>query len=151
VDAETPQRGTAELAGELRTVVSRLAYQLRLPATRSGITPTRLSAMVALAKGGPLRPGDLAAKLGISPASMSRLAEILETGGWISRSQDPQDQRACLLSLTPFGADALDELRREGTSGLAADLAGLSPALLQALQAALPALTELADRHLEPS
>ena len=34
-----------ELAGSLRTEVNRLAYHLRVPATKSGITPTRLAAL----------------------------------------------------------------------------------------------------------
>ena len=36
-----------DLAGSLRTEVSRLAYHLRVPATKSGITPTRLAALAA--------------------------------------------------------------------------------------------------------
>jgi len=39
-----------DLAGSLRTEVSRLAYHLRVPATKSGITPTRLAALAALAR-----------------------------------------------------------------------------------------------------
>ena len=39
-----------DLAGSLRTELSRLAYHLRIPATKSGITPTRLAALAALAR-----------------------------------------------------------------------------------------------------
>ena len=39
-----------DLAGSLRTELSRLAFHLRTPATRSGITPTRLAALAALAR-----------------------------------------------------------------------------------------------------
>ena len=50
-----------ELAGSLRTEVNRLAYHLRVPATKSGITPTRLAALAALARHGQgCRQGDLA-------------------------------------------------------------------------------------------
>jgi len=37
------------LAGSLRTEINRLAYHLRRPATKSGLTPTRLAALAALA------------------------------------------------------------------------------------------------------
>jgi hypothetical protein len=42
-------------------------------------------------------------------------------------------------------------VRREGTSRLSADIAQLSPADRAALEAALPVLTRLADRHLSPA
>ncbi|MGH3503359.1 MAG: MarR family winged helix-turn-helix transcriptional regulator [Nocardioidaceae bacterium] len=140
----------AELAGGLRTVVSRLAFHLRTPATRYGITPTRLSAMAALHKTGPQRPGDLAASLGISAASMSRLTEVLESGQWVRRSPDPHDNRACLLSLTEHGVAALENLRNEGTGELTEGILTLSTEQRQALADALPVLVLLADRHLGP-
>lgn len=137
-----------ELAGGLRTAVNRLAFHLRTPATRHGITPTRLSALVALDRGGPQRPGDLGARLGISAASMSRLTEILEEGGWARRDPDAEDQRAFLLSLTDHGIATLESLRREGTSQLTDDIVALSVDEREALARALPVLVALADRHL---
>ena len=48
------------------------------PATKSGITPTRLAALAALARHGEgCRQGDLAAQMGVSPASMTRLVDIM--------------------------------------------------------------------------
>jgi len=142
------ESSAGELAGALRTVVNRLGVHLRTPATRSGITPTRLSALVALRKSGPQRPGDIATWLGISAASMSRLTEALEAGRWVARSPDPSDRRAYLLSLTEHGNQALDELRREGTSQLTEDILSLTQQQRTALADALPVLIALADRHL---
>jgi DNA-binding MarR family transcriptional regulator len=142
------EKPPAELAGELRTVINRLAFLLRSPATRHGITPTRLSAMVALNMSGPLRPGDLADRLGISGASMSRLIQTLEDGQWVNRSPDPEDRRACLIGITNHGVAALESLRREGTSQLTDDIVALTDHQREALTNALPALTALADRHL---
>jgi DNA-binding MarR family transcriptional regulator len=142
------EKPPAELAGELRTVVNRLAFLLRSPATRHGITPTRLSAMVALSMSGPQRPGDLADRLGLSGASMSRLIQTLEAGQWVNRSPDPEDRRACLIGITGQGLAALDSLRREGTSQLTDDILALTDDQRESLANALPALTALADRHL---
>lgn len=136
----------AELAGGLRTVVNRLAYALRAPLARQGVTPTRLTAMVVLDKSGPLRAGDLAAVLNISAASMSRLSEVLEEGGWIAREPDPADRRACLLSLSDRGTAALEQLRRESTGELADAIAALDGDQRARLESALPALIALADR-----
>ncbi|MGH3435054.1 MAG: MarR family winged helix-turn-helix transcriptional regulator [Sciscionella sp.] len=142
---------TAELAGQLRTVVNRLAFHLRKPAARHGITPTRLSALTALAAGGPRRIGDLGTQLGITAASMSRLTEALQAAHWVRREPDPEDQRACLLALTDHGAATLDGLRREGTGRLARDIAALSDTQQGALASALPVLVALADKRLDAS
>lgn len=136
----------AELAGGLRTVVNRLGYALRAPLARQGVTPTRLTAMVVLDKSGPLRAGDLAAVLNISAASMSRLSEVLEEGDWIRRAPDPADRRACLLSLSDRGSQALEQLRTESTGELAEAIATLDGDQRALLASALPALTALADR-----
>lgn len=146
----SPNRQTAELAGGLRTVINRLAFHLRGPATRQGLTPTRLSAVAALQKAGPQRPGDLATRLSISAASMSRLAESLESGGWVRRTPDPADHRACRLTITEHGVVALDSLRGEVTAQLADAIAGLPADQRTALADALPALVVLADRYLDP-
>lgn len=145
----SPSRRAAELAGELRTAINRLAFHLRTPAVRHGITPTRLSAMAALEKTGPQRPSDLAASLGISAASMSRLTEVLESTGWVGRSRDPEDHRACLLRITDDGRSTLDGLRYESTSRLTDGIAALSAEQRETLAAALPVLVLLADQHLD--
>ncbi len=140
---------TVDLAGALRTEVNRLAYHLRTPATRSGVTPTRLAALTALRRQ-PLgcRPGDLAAQMGISAASMTRLVEIMLESGWVVRERDRDDQRAYLLHLSPHGEQTLEDLRRESTTQLSEDIEALTGEERVALAAAVPVLRALADRHL---
>lgn len=138
-----------ELAGSLRTEISRLAYHLRSPATRSGITPTRLVALSALAKHPEgCRSGDLASQLGVSAASMTRLVEILVSARWVARAADSSDARATLVRLTPEGRATLDDLRIESESRLAADIAALTPRDRAVLAAALPVLRAIADSRL---
>ena len=140
-----------ELAVGVRNVVVRLAYSLRSVATRDGVTPTRLTAMGILDRKGPMRPGDLAARLNITAASMSRLTEALEQGRWVEREPDPDDKRACLLSLSSHGRSALDTLRRENAEELAAYIRDMPDADREAVSVALPALARLTehlfDRH----
>jgi DNA-binding MarR family transcriptional regulator len=138
------------LAAEVRTEVSRLAYHLRTPATRSGITPTRLAALAAVARHPEgLRQGDLAELMNVSPPSMTRLVEIMTEVGWIERGRDPEDHRALLLVLTPVGRKTLDTLRSESASVLSSDLADLTEDERATLEAAVPVLRKLADRHVE--
>ncbi|HEY3529873.1 MAG TPA: MarR family transcriptional regulator [Nocardioides sp.] len=146
----TPSREVTRLAGEVRTEVNRLAYHLRKPATRSGITPTRLTALSALTRyPDGVRQGDLAELMNISAPSMTRLVDLLEEAGWVERRRDPADQRCLLLALSPVGRKTLDTLRDESATVLGEELAQLSDDERAALAAAVPVLRKLADRHLE--
>ena len=145
-----PPEDLTRLAAEVRTEIARLAYHLRTPATRSGITPTRLAALSALARHpGGLRQGDLAELMNISPPSMTRLVEIMNEAGWVERARDPEDLRALLLVITPVGQKTLEALRIESASVLSGELAELTEAERRTLEAAVPVLRTLADRHVE--
>lgn len=138
-----------DLAGALRTEVNRLAYHLRTPATRSGVTPTRLAALGALAKHPDgLRQGDLAALIGMSPPSMTRLAELLIEPAWVSRERDPADARAYVLRLTETGEHTLANVRDAGTRQLLDDMGLLTDRERDTLAAAVPILRKLADFRL---
>jgi DNA-binding MarR family transcriptional regulator len=145
----TPSELT-RLAGEVRTEVNRLAYHLRTPATRSGVTPTRLAALAALARfPDGIRQGDLAELMNVSAPSMTRLVEIMSEAGWIERRRDPADQRCLVLALSPVGVKTLDTLRDESATQLSEELADLTAEERGALVAAVPVLRKLADRHLD--
>ena len=142
--------GTTQLAGELRTEVHRLAYHLRTPATRSGVTPTRLAALAALTRYPEgLRQGDLAELMGMSAPSMTRLVEIMLEAAWVERVRDPRDQRAMLVRLSPVGRKTIEMLRDESVVQLASDLDDLTADERIALEAAVPVLRKLADRHVD--
>jgi DNA-binding MarR family transcriptional regulator len=137
--------GPAPDAARLRRAALRLAYGLRAPATRYGLTPSRLAALVILGKQGPMRVGDLARELNIAVPSASRLLDLLAESGFVERRDDPTDRRAFLVSLTADGARILEDVRAEGIQELAGHLASLAAAQRAAVEAALPALEALAD------
>jgi DNA-binding MarR family transcriptional regulator len=146
----TPPRELTRLAGEVRTEVARLAYHLRTPATRSGITPTRLAALAALARRPDgVRQGDLAELMNVSAPSMTRLVEVMSEAGWVERRRDADDQRCLVLALSPVGRKTLEALRQESASVLSEGLADLTADERAALAAAVPVLRKLADRHLD--
>lgn len=132
-------------AARLRRAALRLAYGLRAPATRYGLTPSRLAALVILGKHGPMRVGDLARELNIAVPSASRLLDVLAESAFVERRDDPTDRRAFLVSLTADGARILEDVRAEGIHELAGHLASLPAAQRAAVEAALPALEALAD------
>src|SRR6185436_13292921 len=96
-------------AARLRRAALRLAYGLRAPAIRYGLTPSRLAALVILGKQSPMRVGDLARELNIAVPSGSRLLDVLAESGFVERREDPTDGRAFLVSLTADGARILED------------------------------------------
>jgi DNA-binding MarR family transcriptional regulator len=143
----------ADVAGRLRVAVHRLTHALRAQSLHDGLTPSRLSALVLIDSEGPLRVSDLAASIGSSLSSTSRLADLLESAGWVRRHSDPSDQRASLLTLSPTGRALLTRLRRDTTTRLASAIAELSSDQLAALMSALPVLEALSElnRAADPS
>jgi DNA-binding MarR family transcriptional regulator len=103
-----------------------------------------LSALVTISREGPLRPGDLAAREGLAPASLSRVLAILVGEGYVDRQPDPADGRSVLLSTTSRGHDLLVELRITTAQVLLERLERLSIDERAAIAAALPALEALA-------
>jgi DNA-binding MarR family transcriptional regulator len=78
------------------------------------------SVLVPLFAGGPLRPGEIAARAQLSKQAMTGLVKQCEDAGLVARERDPGDGRAYRVSLTARGRalqavarDALAELDRE--------------------------------------
>ena len=57
--------------------------------------------------GGSLRMSELAEALLLSRSGVTRIVDVLETTGLVSRSRDPEDARGTLAMLTPEGSEAL--------------------------------------------
>src|SRR5208282_2807969 len=57
-------------------------------------------ALMDLAAFGPVRQGELAARLQLEKSTVSRLVRQMETRRWIQRSSDRDDGRAILVRLT---------------------------------------------------
>jgi DNA-binding MarR family transcriptional regulator len=128
----------------LRVAVARVSRRLRRHEF-AGLTPTQLSALATVQAAGPMRLGDLAAAEGIAPSTLTRLVTALEERGYVERCPVPGDARASTLAVAPEGSAILDRIHEESTILLAGSLQGLTPAQLEALAAALPAMEILAD------
>jgi len=75
----------------------------------SELGPAHTGVLFFIGEGGPLRASALAARLGIGPSALSRQLADLEQYGFVVRTADPLDGRACLLSLSPQGRAYLAE------------------------------------------
>lgn len=137
---------TPELPGRLGVAVQMLAHAGKVGGGRADLTPTRLTALAALASGGPMRMGALAARLGVQVSTMSRIVDILVASGWAERKPDKADHRACVIAITDAGSALLDAVRQDGATRLAECVALLDAADLAVLEAALPVLESLAQQ-----
>jgi DNA-binding MarR family transcriptional regulator len=91
------------LASRLRLAVVRLNRKLRAQRTDSAVSLTQLAALSTLWKCGPLTPGELAAKEGVQPPSMTRVIAALEDAGYVTRGPHPTDGRQAIVALTDAG------------------------------------------------
>jgi DNA-binding MarR family transcriptional regulator len=95
--------GERTLASRLRLAVVRLNRRMRAQRSNDLVSLTQLAAMSTLYKLGPMTPGELAAREGVQPPSMTRVIAALEDSGYVSRTAHPTDGRQAIVALTDTG------------------------------------------------
>ena len=132
-----------EFAGRLRIAAGRIARDGLGQKRVDGMTPSRMTALAVLAAEEPLRMGELAARLGISAPTVSRLVEHLAERGFLERTTDEDDHRATRVRLSAEGHRGLAAVREHGAGLLADRIAALDDGERAALEIALPVLERL--------
>ena len=121
----------------------RLARELRKETEQLGIT-ARQATLLWLVKRNPgLSLAELAAEEGISPPAMSGHVDRLERIGLIERLRSSEDRRRVGLRLTDDGLKLMRRIRARRTTWLADRLGALDDSDLEAVAAAVPALSRL--------
>jgi DNA-binding MarR family transcriptional regulator len=133
-----------EVGGHLRMSVARLARLLR-QVDESGLSATLTSALVTIAREGPLTLGELATRERVAPPSITKVVGKLEARGLVERTVDERDRRVNRVAISPEGERQLEASRTRRTAYLATRLAGLPAADLARLAAILPILDALAE------
>lgn len=118
------------------------ALQRRLAgrARAHGVRWSALMALGDLQAHGPLGQRQLAARQGITPATVSLLVRELHTEGLVEETPDPRDARRRRLRLTAAGAARLAHDHELLAAGLAEVLAGLHADERPTVSAAIAAL-----------
>ena len=122
---------------------------------RSDLSHGRFTVLMMLehdrgeSRDGGMTPGDLAARCGVTPATMTGLLRGLERDGLILREDRPNDRRAVTIRLAAAGRSHLATMLPDYFRRLGGFVAGLSERdrddllrLLRKLTANLPALTD---------
>jgi DNA-binding MarR family transcriptional regulator len=107
--------GPADSLGEaFGAVARRLRVASMAALARHDVTPSQVRAIRVLAAydSGGVRSKELAEHLRIAPRSTTEVVDALEEKGLVTRSPDPGDRRATLVSLSDRGRALAEEVRR---------------------------------------
>jgi DNA-binding MarR family transcriptional regulator len=100
----------ADLAAQLRTILSRLKRRLREQGGQGDLTPSQISVLLRLEKDGAATVSGLARAEVMRPQSMSSIVMLLQDAGLVSGIPDPNDGRKTLISLS----NKCEKLLKEG-------------------------------------
>src|SRR3954453_1180734 len=89
--------------------------------------PRHLPVLFALAMTGPESVGELAGRMGLSPATVSQLVNELERGGFVDRREDMRDPRRTIVSLSDRHRGPIENYARRRLEPLRITLETLSP------------------------
>ncbi|WP_243773107.1 MarR family winged helix-turn-helix transcriptional regulator [Actinomadura barringtoniae] len=135
------------VASALMVGIRLLVRRIRQTQTEDDLTLPESSALARLDRGGPSTAAELARREQISPQSISATLGRLEGRGLVERRTDPSDGRRVVLSVSPAGAEALNNRRNARTQLLTEALSeGFSPEELESLLAAAPLIERLAQK-----
>lgn len=127
-------------------VVALTALALGQGGQERDLTLGQWRALVLIASSDGIRASDLAARLGMSRPSMSRLVRRLTQKGLVGTTNDPSDGRAIILSSTAVGRQALLDTRRRRRRMVADALGRQAKPLPRDLQRGLRAIVDALDR-----
>jgi len=118
----------ARLASDLRVAAFRLTRRLRIESHIDEVTDSQLTVLLWLSRLERAAPGALAELERVSPPSMNRTLNVLETAGYVRRIDDPEDGRRVIVEITERGAELASTARRRRNAWLKAELGPLPAA-----------------------
>jgi DNA-binding MarR family transcriptional regulator len=146
INNQKGERVDTEIGPQLLAVFSSIVRRVRTLETTAATTGDVPSSVIAvlglLSDHGELRMGAVASSLGLDTSVISRTVAVAQQRGLVARRPDPRDGRACLLSLTERGSQALADRRNQRLRLLAAVTDDWEPGAAEQL---LAGLTRLRD------
>ena len=112
-ESNGPGSQSAVLRNGISALVRRFSLSERADVSCCGMTVAQAATLGALREVGPLRLGDLGARLGIRPSTLTRNLVRLEERGLVRRGADSRDARAANVRLTPRGRRAAARVEQQ--------------------------------------
>jgi MarR family transcriptional regulator for hemolysin len=142
----------ADLENDLLLLLSEAARHMRTYADHlmqaHGTTRARATILAQLERRPDLSQKELAAIAEVSPVTITRLIDRLETLGLVERCADPADRRVRRLRITPEAAEPLRLITDFRANVLSVVTKGIEPAVLEAMAFGLRRMKEnLSDRR----
>jgi len=136
--------GARELTAAVNQLRRALRRTVRLDDPSGGRPVAQVEVLQMLGETGPIRLGELAARLNLAQSTVSGLVTDLVNAGLVDRTADARDRRALVLALTDAGRALLDTWDAAHQKRLAAALRSLETDDRDHVLAAVPALARLA-------
>ncbi|MBD0863446.1 MarR family transcriptional regulator [Gordonia sp. zg691] len=102
-----------ERADQLREDIVVFVRKMRRQSSRHLLTPSQVQSLAHIDRVGPLSARALADIEMVAPQSVARTVASLEDLDLVTRTPDPNDGRAVLISITPKGHDTLEADRAQ--------------------------------------
>jgi DNA-binding MarR family transcriptional regulator len=143
------QVGTPEgnIVLDLFVLHQRIGELMDLALSGSGVRPAEYAVYSQLADGA-LTPGELCARLGVTPSTLTGHLRALSERGHISRTRDPADGRSYQVDLTASGRRTLEQ-SRAGFRRMLRELNDSLPADPAQVRTVLSTLDETAAQVIE--
>ncbi|CAN5174699.1 MarR family transcriptional regulator [soil metagenome] len=132
----------SDLLDELLSQLLTVARSVNRPREGLGMDKAAIFVLWQLSQTAPVRPSACAHSLALDQSTVSRHLKSLESGGYVRRSDDPEDGRAHLFELTPDGHRMLAEHHAARRERIGAALADWSDAEQRRLTRLLGRLAE---------
>lgn len=146
-DVGTPS-ASARAAFEAQRAVMRALRRLNMPDwMHLDLSMGQLKALVALTTAGSINVSGLADQLEVGNPAASILVDRLVQLGYAQRTEDPDDRRRTLVTLTARGSDLAARLQQAGGERLLRWMEQMTPDDLAALTRGLSALAAIASRE----
>jgi DNA-binding MarR family transcriptional regulator len=133
----------ADLLDAIKDVQQALVVRLIPKFVRRGLGNHAFWPLWYLGRGSEHHPGELAARMGLTPAALTATIDQLVGSGYVVRSPSSADRRQVVLSVTAKGRRTLEELWQELDASLGPALADLRT---EDVRTTTRTLHELADR-----
>ncbi|MFI5866516.1 MarR family winged helix-turn-helix transcriptional regulator [Streptomyces sp. NPDC051546] len=140
------EKSLQQIAEELQLTVGLLVRRMRVASAEGGVTLSQSSVLKRLGRDGAHTATELARAERVRPQSVIATVNALQADGYVERTAHPTDGRRQLIALTGKGRTFLARREEAGHGLIVQRLADrLTPAQLDALVEALPALHRLAE------
>ncbi|MEV4318392.1 MarR family winged helix-turn-helix transcriptional regulator [Actinocrispum sp. NPDC049592] len=136
---------TEQQAFDIVVALHRLLRTLRHAVKNTSLQPTQVLVLSQLLTSGPMRVGELAARVPCSQPTATVAVSSLESAGYVRREPDPADGRAIRVVATDTGRELILSLAHNEAEELAGRLRRLEPAELAILEQLPGLLNKLAQ------